>query len=264
MKKVQLFWFSTLLAVMAIGANAADKEYPHRPKYPDVQLYEVAQLTKDYDKVQIVDVRSKYEFDTLHIKGAANIPLNDSEYASAVNNLAKKSGKPLVFYCNGKTCSKSYKGARQATRAGLKNVYSFDAGVFDWAKANPDKTVLLGKSPIKSTDLISKGALSARMLSPAEFEKRVNKGGNISVIDVRDRIQRDILLFPFKEARISLNEEDKLTAFMKKEAAAGKTLMIYDKVGKQVRWLQYRLEALGIKKYYFMKGGAESMYKAAF
>jgi rhodanese-related sulfurtransferase len=188
--------------------------------------------------------------------------LNHDEFSAEVKKLATENNKPVVFYCNGKTCAKSYKGARQAARAGVKNLYAFDAGVFDWAKAKPELTVLLGTSPIKPGDLISKADLDARMLSPKEFEKRVQQGGNISVVDVRDRIQRDILLFPLKEKRITLNQEQELTAFLKKEAAAGKTLYIYDKVGKQVSWLQYRLNALGIRNYYFLKGGSEAMYKA--
>ncbi|MDX1803386.1 MAG: glycerol-3-phosphate 1-O-acyltransferase, partial [Alcanivorax sp.] len=39
------------------------------------------------------------------------------------------------------------------------------------------------------------------------------------------------------------------------------TLLIYDAVGKQVRWLQYMLEAEGVKDYYFMQGGAKSFYE---
>lgn len=259
-------WFRSLFMVMAFGltlnTNASVSEYPHRPQYPDVHIIELPKLTKDYSKVQIVDVRSRYEFDTLHIKGAVNIPLSHPGYPSLVKKLASRVKKPLVFYCNGKTCSKSYKGARQAERTGLKNIFAFDAGVFDWAKANPDLTVLLGKSPVKASELISKDVFHSKMLTPKQFQKRVENGGNIVIIDVRDRIQRDILLFPFKETRISLNEEDKLTSFLKKQAKSGKTLLIYDKVGKQVRWLQYRLHALGIHNYYFMKGGSEAMYKA--
>ena len=40
----------------------------------------------------------------------------------------------------------------------------------------------------------------------------------------------------------------------------GKTLLIYDEVGKQVRWLQYTLERYGIEQYYFMQGGAKGYY----
>ena len=37
-------------------------------------------------------------------------------------------------------------------------------------------------------------------------------------------------------------------------------LYIYDAVGKQVRWLQYYLEAEKISNYYFMKGGANAFF----
>lgn len=37
-----------------------------------------------------------------------------------------------------------------------------------------------------------------------------------------------------------------------------KKLLIYDAVGKQVRWLQYLLEKNNVTGYYFMKGGIKS------
>lgn len=248
----------SLLFLFSIPVSA-NTEYPHRPKYPDVRVIELAKLQSMLNKVVIVDVRSKYEFDTLHIKGAVNIPLNYQGYPKEIAELYKKHKKTLVFYCNGKTCSKSYKGTRQAHLAGVKDTYAFDAGVFDWAKAHPDKTVLLGNSPINPNDLISKTDLKKRMLKPHDFEKRISP--RTQVLDVRDRIQRDILLFPFKETRVALDNTAELEAVIRKAVKQGKTLLIYDKVGKQVRWMQYRLEAMGVKNYYFMKGGSEAYLK---
>jgi hypothetical protein len=39
-------------------------------------------------------------------------------------------------------------------------------------------------------------------------------------------------------------------------------LFIYDEVGKQVRWLQYTIEELGLKNYYFMDKGAKAYYSS--
>ena len=41
----------------------------------------------------------------------------------------------------------------------------------------------------------------------------------------------------------------------------GKELLIYDEVGKQVRWLMYYLEDNNAPNYYFMKGGVREYFK---
>ncbi len=56
-------------------ANAASDEYPMRARYPDVRIITTADLAKQYASVVIVDVRTKYEYDTLHIKDAILLPL---------------------------------------------------------------------------------------------------------------------------------------------------------------------------------------------
>ncbi len=37
------------------------------------------------------------------------------------------------------------------------------------------------------------------------------------------------------------------------------TLLIFDQVGKQIRWLMYHLEVAGIKEYYFLDQGANGV-----
>ena len=46
-----------------------------------------------------------------------------------------------------------------------------------------------------------------------------------------------------------------------KERMKDKQLLIFDQVGKQVAWLMYYLEDKGYKDYYFLKGGATSVFK---
>lgn len=236
-----------------------DKEFPYRSHYIDVEVIETADLSKRFDNVVIVDVRSKYEYETLHIKGSHNIPVNKSNFTDKIRELRQKSDKPIVFYCNGKTCRKSYKAALLALSAHIPNCNAYDAGVFDWAKANPDRTVLLGKSPIKVEDLISKEKLKERMLKPKEFEAKIDPKKTI-VLDVRDRRQRDVALFPFQETRAQLDEVAKLVSITEQAKKEKKTLLVYDAVGKQVRWMQYHLEGMGLKDYYFMKGGAQGYW----
>ena len=254
--------FCTLLFSSLAEADP-NEGFPGRPKYPDVKLYTKEDLFRDKDKVMIIDVRSSLEFDTLRVKGAKNIPVAKKDpFIEGVKALRKESQKPIVFYCNGRSCMKSYIASQLAQRAGVKNVYAYDAGVFEFAQAYPEQAELLGKSPIDPKDIIPKSAFKKRLLKPEEFSQRAYDMGDASLIlDVRDKFQRGATgFFVNKERWASLDDQPKLKAYLRQAAAEKKTLFIYDEVGKQVRWLQYTLEEENIHDYYFMHHGAKAYW----
>jgi rhodanese-related sulfurtransferase len=279
MRKLTVISLAAVLALMLPAAYAVTKDttketpkaeepkkdaakgndYPHRSSFPDVQIISTADLTKQIDKVVVVDVRTKYEYDTLHVKGSVNIPVTGKDFMEKAKKLYDESGKPLVFYCNGKTCKKSYDAARLANRAKVDRNYCFDAGIFEWAKANPERTALLGRSPIRVEELIDKDKIKKHTLGAKEFEAKI--GPSAIVLDIRDLAQRDIALFPFKEERVPLDQKARIDDVIARAKAQRKTLLVYDKVGHQVQWFQYYLEDRGLRDYYFMKGGAEGYYE---
>ncbi len=261
MKRIVALFPWALSLLFAPIVQAANEEFPYRVRYPDAEVISTADLVKRFDGVVVIDVRSKYEYDTLHIKGAVNIPL-ERLFTDQIVKLRAQHNKPFVFYCNGKTCHKSYDAVLLAAKARLDQLYAYDAGIFDWAKAQPERTVLLGKSPIKPEDLISGDRFKARLLEPKDFVARVNDKS--IVLDVRDRAQRDSALFPFKEARAQLDEMKKIDVVIDQAREQKKTLLVYDQTGKQVQWFQYYLENKGIKDYYFMKGGAQAHFDAMY
>jgi len=128
----------------------------------------------------------------------------------------------------------------------------------DWAKAHPDRTALLGRSPIQPSELIDADKFKAHLLEPKDFAARAE--GNVIILDVRDRVQRDTALFPFRERRAELGEIKKLDAAIEEAKQGKKTLLVVDEVGKQVEWFQYHLESRGLKDYYFMKGGSQRYF----
>jgi len=260
MKKIAALLLMLGALVAQSVASASSEEYPYRVRYPDVTIISTADLAKRLNDVVVIDVRSKYEYDTLHVKDAVNIPLKTG-FGDKIEDLRKKHNKPFVFYCNGKTCHKSYDAVLLAAKARVDNLYAFDAGIFDWAKAHPEHTVLLGKNPIQPGDLIDSKDFKSRLLEPKDFVSRVDKS---MVLDVRDRRQRDTALFPFKEARAQLGELNKIDSVIEQAKAQKKTLLVYDEVGKQVQWFQYYLERKGVKDYYFMKGGAQGHFDAMY
>lgn len=250
------------MSLPALGSADTDPKFPHRAKFKQVTIMEAGELHSQLDSVIVVDVRSRYEFDTLHIKGALHIPLSKEKLPDAARALRAKSDKPIVFYCNGTTCKKSYEAAELARKAGIGKVFAYDAGLDAWSRQYPDRCVLLGKSPVVASDLISKEAFKQRLLPAQQFEALVEKGA--VVLDVRDLRQRDIALWPMRELRAPLDDAQKIAAAVTEAKRQKKTLVVYDKVGKQTRWFQYYLEQRGVKDYYFLDGGAEAYHEAKY
>jgi rhodanese-related sulfurtransferase len=255
-----------LLALTGSGsAWAADEakkdEFPYRARYPDAPIISTTDLAKRFKDVVIIDVRSKYEYQTLHINGAMNVPLNQT-FGDRMAALRAKEDRPFVFYCNGKTCHKAYDAVLAAQKARVKgDLFAYDAGIFDWAKAQPEKTTLLGSTPIKPGELIEEAQFKARLLDPKAFDK---KAENAIILDVRDVQQRDSALYPFRELRATLDEKGKIDAAIQKAITEKKPLLVYDQTGKQIQWFQYYLERKGVKDYYMMKGGSAAHFDATY
>jgi rhodanese-related sulfurtransferase len=257
---LSLFLFTSLLFNSAF---AADSGFPGRAKFPEIKVVEKTQLIKMMNKVVIVDARSSLEFKTLRIKGAINIPVSSKQFVANVKKLREKNKKPIVFYCNGRTCMKSYVATKKSIKAKIKNVSAYDAGMFEWAKTYPKQAELFGISPVKKSDIIPSKQFKARLLPPKQFGYNFfNVGTNNKILDVRDKYQRGASgFFPGKETWISMDDEERLKQFISQARKDKKTLYIYDEVGKQVRWLQYALKDAGMNNFYFMKKGAKAYYK---
>jgi rhodanese-related sulfurtransferase len=91
------------------------------------------------------------------------------------------------------------------------------------------------------------------LLDANSFSEKV--GSNSLVLDVRDESQREATrLYPLHQRNVTLDDST-LADSIKKAAVEGKTVLIYDYTGQQVRWVQYLMESLGVSDYYFLKGG---------
>ena len=247
---ITLFFFSHTFA--------QSNDFPGRDIYPKIKVYSTSKLFKSFDDVTIIDVRSQYEYNVLHINTAINLPINSKQFLPEIEALSAKN-KPIVFYCNGHTCFKSYKAVLKAKLTGTNNFSSYDAGVFDWANAHPNKTTMLNVTPMDPANIIPKKDFKKHLLSPKEFQQKITNDSII--LDIRDTNQRGLLsLFPYRQKDISLQQRKKLSKLFDKALKNKSTLFIYDAAGKQVRWLQYYLEAKGIKNYYFLKGGFKKFF----
>ncbi|MCP4591609.1 MAG: rhodanese-like domain-containing protein [bacterium] len=285
-----------VLVLLAAGSWATD--FPNRSKYDDVAYISIEELEKRHtaNNIVVVDVRSKLEFDTIHMEGAQHIPLASDEFEQLVRDLRESNpAAGIAFYCNGVTCLKSYEAARKAGRAGIQDTYAFDLGIPGWAEMIPSKTVLMGKPMDRSaTRWIPKSEFKETSLAWPDFLKLAartrEEGKKLYVIDFRDDVQKGILseralakLTPKQKAELekfqarnayvlsTLNRHgwviaQPLDKFIENVVSSRKMqdgrIIGFDQVGKQVRWLMYYLEEAGYSDYVFLDQGISSVIES--
>jgi rhodanese-related sulfurtransferase len=250
----------SLVAGLAAAATAGD--FPYRTEYADCPTIETTELATRLEagEILVVDVRSGIEFDVIHVVGAHHVPVSKKTFAAQVQELAAAHpGKSMAFYCNGVTCLKSYKATRAALAAGLTDVYAFDAGIPAWTQEFPEHTLLLGDVVTDpEQQVIPKARFKERCLPWSEFQTQASAGAQ--VIDVREPVQRGDKL-PGLAKPLAIPLDVFLPNFVAKGESRDETILIYDQVGKQVRWLMYYLEKQGYEDYWFLDGGVLGVLK---
>jgi rhodanese-related sulfurtransferase len=244
-------------------ALALAEAFPLRATFPSVQTISTEDLFKSFRESVVVDVRDAFEYEIMHIAGSKSVPVAERGFGEDLAKVAKTDRNPkLVFYCNGHTCAKSYEAAKKASELGYPRTFCYDDGILAWGKAHPEQAVLLGKSPIDPTKLIPATEFDKHLLAASDFVKRA-QGDDALLIDARDPMQR-AKTPDFGAKKAASYYFNKLVPLLRqssfKATAKGKTLYIYDAAGKQVRWLQYLLDAEGYQAYYFLKDGTWSIF----
>ncbi|EGB14778.1 Rhodanese domain protein [Pseudodesulfovibrio mercurii] len=245
------------LAVQALAVAPVRAEgFPLRPYYPEVPPISTDRLLAGYDTAVVVDIRSRLEYEVAHINKAVLLPLTDKDFARKLEALRPKDGpEPLVFYCNGHACAKSYQAAQLALSLGFGQVFAYDGGIFDWITAAPDKATLMGETPARRDRVLSRESLDRRMLGHEEFERQAREPGTL-VIDIRDPFQRDVVP---RLPGIRAIPLDALLDLVTSRIWTEKRLLFFDAVGKQVGWLHYFLKAYDYFDYGFLDGGVRAI-----
>ncbi|GAW97572.1 MULTISPECIES: rhodanese-like domain-containing protein [Colwellia] len=242
-----------LFIPISFAFNTSDSKYPLRHIFTNLEFISSEELFNDNHKKLIIDVRSKFEFEILHIKDAINIPISNMSFIPSLTSITDKDFRPIIFYCNGVDCLKSSHAAIKARTHDFLNVKVYDGGVHDWAKTYPKHSVLLGEFMTSRDELISDSLFFKHNLSPRNFMKEI--GINTWILDIRDPFQRDIKIL---ENTTYAHSIDKLNSLLSRAKNEKVKLLIYDAVGRQVRWVQYLLEKEGFDNYYFLEGGVKN------
>lgn len=248
-----LFFAATTL--QAAELNSAQR-YPLRAFYPAVKTITTETLLNVYNDAVIIDVRSKFEFDVVHINKAKHLPLSA---ASFINTLMaerpKQSETPLIIYCNDPSCSRAFRAALLAQSAGYVNVFAYDAGVFSLLTTSPEKITLMGTTPAQTSRVIPPEQYEKVQLDFTAFKERSSLRG-AQIIDIRDIYRRD--LEPILEGVHNIPLEPFLNAVTNR-IWTEKKLLIFDQNGEQTRLLQYFLQANGYPDYAFLRGGIQGL-----
>jgi rhodanese-related sulfurtransferase len=141
-----------LCAAWSIEINAASNETPPALSGVIVVDSRTVAAMQVRDDASLIDTRSLHDFLVGHLPNAhhvdylersARVPNFDpaqDDTAAFISRLKKfaQPDHPIILYCNGVACWKSYKAAIAAKENGYLHIYWFRGGIYDWQKAgNP-------------------------------------------------------------------------------------------------------------------------------
>jgi len=240
------------LLLAALGAQAAD-DFPLRAKYPGLSYASIDELAKEAAANIVVDVRSAFEYDILHIEGVKNISIATINFLPELAKLRGKhdKSKKIFLYCNGVLCTQSYDAGKRALEDGWENVFVFDGGIGAWARKFPERSTFFGNKLGDVNKLISPAKLAEHTL-PWDQVKAKESDAKAVFIDVREPYARKKIpeLKALKHLPLS-----HITPMLEARKFQENTIYFMDGSGKQLQWLQYILEKQGYRNYFFVKEG---------
>ena len=119
-------------SVLSFSAIAGKKETPESLEGATViTAAEVIDLIGKFDDLVLIDSRKISDLEKGFIEGAISLPNTDTDNASLAKIIPTKA-TPVIFYCNGSKCGRSYKAAVIAIKAGYVKVFWFRNGITEW------------------------------------------------------------------------------------------------------------------------------------
>jgi rhodanese-related sulfurtransferase len=100
-----------------------------------ISAEELKKMQHRGDQLTLVNVLPAKEFDKTRIPDARNIPLEDANFVTRVQQTAGGKNRTVVVYCASEQCPSSTKAAEQLEAAGFTNVLDFKGGATAWNEA---------------------------------------------------------------------------------------------------------------------------------
>ncbi|MFX0203980.1 MAG: rhodanese-like domain-containing protein [Candidatus Hodarchaeota archaeon] len=118
------------VGIVLFGAYfAVSQLQPRGITYGDVTIEQAAELVVTNPSLVLLDVRTDWEFDSGHLKGAVNIPIDELEQRIGELN----SNERLLVYC--RTGNRSRRAVQILLDNGFSKLYHMSAGITAWMDA---------------------------------------------------------------------------------------------------------------------------------
>ena len=130
---MELPYMDTVYIAFGIFLLATAYNYlrPKQPRnYTSLDTEEAIEKSKEDDSLLIIDVRQRDEYNTEHLRGAKNIPLD--QFEKRIGKLPRD--RDIMVYCN--TGTRSVRAVRQLEVAGFTRLYHMHQGLRGWKKAD--------------------------------------------------------------------------------------------------------------------------------
>jgi rhodanese-related sulfurtransferase len=99
---------------------------------------ELKSLQKKSDAPALVNTLKADSFEMTRIPGAVNIPEDESDFVSRVEQEAGGKHKAVVVYCANEQCNSSEQAAEKLENAGFTNVLRYTGGAAAWQEETQD------------------------------------------------------------------------------------------------------------------------------
>jgi rhodanese-related sulfurtransferase len=181
---------------------------------------ELALLPQNRPGVRLLDVRTPGEFESAHVPGAYNVPLDTlGEHAAEIRATV---GDPVVLVCQSGARARRAREVLEA--AAMPNVHLLDGGVNGWIAAG--ETVKRGRERlslerqvrIAAGALVATGALLALLVNPAWALLPAFVGSGLVFAGVTDWCGMALLLARLPYNRAASCDVDRMVAALRQGA----------------------------------------------
>ena len=188
----------------------------------------------DSTNILVVFPLSPVEFDSLHIPGSVNVPLDGLQ-----TGLPADKDRTLAFYCLGRTCTAAPEAADEATLMGYRHIFVFREGLPGWVAAG---------YPTKTTATLPEVEIPT--LTPAELKALLASKEDFILLDIRSQEKKFRIDDP-RSRDLDLNTIKEHW----REVPTGKKIVLIDYNGKRTQVAGRYLASKGVKNIIMLSGG---------
>ena len=148
--------------------------------YENIDGKQTEKLLNSDKDVLIIDVRSEYEYEKGHLLNAINLPYDDDDFKSELNEIIDYKDKTVLVYC--RSGNRSEKAAVKLVDNGFKNVKNVTDGVdeYDYKLVKVDNITGREAEKMINDDKHDKDLIILDVREPKDF----NNGHLLNAINI--------------------------------------------------------------------------------